>query len=359
MNPPNHSNALTIDKDIAAQTRLHLSGSLAFQSVDQLMEFSKIMALSNAGVPKHLRGDPGVCLAIAIQASSWEMSPFAVANKTYVVNDRLAYEAQLINAVILKHAPIEGRFEVTYSGEGSKRRCKVSVKLKGGQVVFYESPEIGTIKVKNSPLWQSDPDQQLMYFSSRSMCRRHFPDVILGVYTPDEAQEMRDVTPKERTEPTIQNRTAPPEKPKAAETAVDAELVPETSETPRCPHWREMLVGDQYLQQTVPTDYAPEIAGLTVMDLVKDSALLQLAFEQVERGNEHVNNLRCALDAAAYRKFERRMINSNLTMEQVEAMLIEDGSLPADAKIIDQKGEHLMDITMTAVELVKASKQPK
>lgn len=187
-----------INPQSAAMITTGKTGALAFGDAAQLMEFSKMMAIAQVAIPKHLRGSPGACLAVAIQASEWEMSPFAVANKSYCVNDRLAYEAQLINAVILKRAPIRGRFKVEYSGEGQKRKCTVSATLLDGDTVEYESPAIGDIKVQNSPLWKSDPDQQLFYFSSRSMCRRHFPDVILGVYTPDEIHEMpeKDVTPK-------------------------------------------------------------------------------------------------------------------------------------------------------------------
>ena len=174
------------------------TGALAFHDASQLMEFAKMMAVAQVAVPKHLRDNPGACLAIAIQASEWQMSPFAVANKSYSVNDRLAYEAQLINAVILRRAPIKGRFKIDYTGERGNRRCKVSAVLTDGETVEYESPPISEIKVQNSPLWKSDPDQQLFYFSSRSMCRRHFPDVLLGVYTQDELQESPtlDVTPK-------------------------------------------------------------------------------------------------------------------------------------------------------------------
>jgi hypothetical protein len=66
-------------------------------------------------------------------------------------------------------------------------------------VVEYTSPMLKDIKVKNSPLWAQDPAQQIGYYASRAMCRRHFPDVILGVYTPEEMnEEMRDVTPADR-----------------------------------------------------------------------------------------------------------------------------------------------------------------
>jgi hypothetical protein len=45
------------------------------------------------------------------------------------------------------------------------------------------------IEAQNSPLWKNDPDQQLFYYSSRAFCRRHFPDVLLGVYSRDELED--------------------------------------------------------------------------------------------------------------------------------------------------------------------------
>ena len=53
------------------------------------MTFAKLMALSHVAIPKHLRGNPGACLAVTIQAIEWRLSPYAVANKSYSVNDRL------------------------------------------------------------------------------------------------------------------------------------------------------------------------------------------------------------------------------------------------------------------------------
>jgi hypothetical protein len=35
-----------------------------------------------------------------MQAAQWGMNPFAVAQKTHVVNGTLGYEAQLVNAVV-------------------------------------------------------------------------------------------------------------------------------------------------------------------------------------------------------------------------------------------------------------------
>jgi hypothetical protein len=176
------------------------SGGLAFANMADVLQFAKVMAISGVAIPPHLRGQIGTCLAVTIQAVEWKLSPFAVANKSYEVNGRIAYESQLVQAVILQRAPIKGRFDVEFFGEDTKRQCTVTATLHDGERKSYTSPAIGTIKVQNSPLWKSDPDQQLFYYAGRALCRRHFPDVLLGIYTPDDIyngpEYARDVTPR-------------------------------------------------------------------------------------------------------------------------------------------------------------------
>lgn len=174
-------------------------GSLAPKNLGDVVAFATVMARADIALPKHLRNNDGACLAVSMQAMRWEMDPFAVANKSYSVNDRLAYEAQLVAAVVHTRAPIKRRPDYAYDGTGPTRRCIVSVEMLDGTTKVYESPTFASITTKNSPLWKSDPDQQLGYFAIRSWARRHAPEVILGVYTPDELIDspdiVRNVTP--------------------------------------------------------------------------------------------------------------------------------------------------------------------
>lgn len=238
----------TIEDRIAARTDLAVAGSteisgalggLSFKDMGQVMEFSKLMALSGQAVPKHLRAAPGACLAISLQALNWRMDPFAVANKSYMVNDRIAYEAQLIHAVIEQRAPIRGRIKGRLEGADSTRKWLLSVQTKDGDVIEYEGPEIGKITTKNSPLWKADPDQQLWYYSVRAMCRRHFPDVILGVYEKEEIEqsEPRDITP---TEPKPNALAAIAAQARQAATVEHTEAQEATTE----PHWTEAVDWD-------------------------------------------------------------------------------------------------------------------
>ena len=163
------------------------NGGLAFQDMSEVLEFAKLMSVSQQAVPGHCRNSPGVCLGITIQAVEWRMSPFAVANKTYVVNDRLAYESQLIHAVVEQRAPIKARLRHKFTGSGDKRQCVVWATPKGeSEPLEYTSPEFGKIQPKYSPLWKTKPDLQLFYNASRDWARMYFPDVIMGVYSTDE-----------------------------------------------------------------------------------------------------------------------------------------------------------------------------
>jgi len=177
-------------------------GMLAPTTFGEVVSFAELMSRSQHAIPKHLRGNPGACMAITMQALRWEMDPFAVAAKAYSVNDMIAYEAQLIAAVVHTRAPIRRRPDYSFTGAGADLRCIVSCEMQDGSTKVYESPREGDIKTKNSPLWKTDPQQQLGYYSIRSWARRHTPEVLLGVYASDELDENRgpdqakDVTPR-------------------------------------------------------------------------------------------------------------------------------------------------------------------
>jgi hypothetical protein len=187
-----------IDREVAGAVALasHPSGAvtIAPKNMTELMEFAKLMAVSGPCVRSAFRGNPGACLAIAMQAFKWAADPFAVCNKAYITTSKsgetqISYEAQLIHSIVNTRAPLQRRLRASYTGEGLKRACKVVGWLQGEDEPFeYQSPRIEQIAVKNSPLWTADPDQQLFYYSTRAWARRTVPEILLGIYTPEEAQ---------------------------------------------------------------------------------------------------------------------------------------------------------------------------
>jgi hypothetical protein len=193
-------------------------------SFDRVMKLAEIMAGGFATVPKHLQKNVGDCAAIIMQSMQWNMSPFAVAQKTHLINGVLGYEAQLVNAVITSMAPtknrlnfdwfgpwenIIGRFEERTSkktdddGYPKKYRVpawtiederglgiRVWATLKGEDSPRELKLLMTQARTRNSTLWADDPKQQIAYLGIKRWARLYCPDVILGVYTPDELEEI-------------------------------------------------------------------------------------------------------------------------------------------------------------------------
>ena len=163
------------------------------QQMNALVVFSKMMADAALTVPKHLQGKPSDCLAIAMQAAQWGMNPFAVAQKTHLVNGTLGYEAQLVNAVVQNSGFVESAPTYEYRGEGLGLECRVAFVLRGQtDLKWGQWLRSGDVKTKNSPLWQVNPAQQLGYLQVKNWARAYCPGAILGVYSDD---ELVDFTP--------------------------------------------------------------------------------------------------------------------------------------------------------------------
>lgn len=186
--------AITAFDPAAGQSIMQMDKKLLPAPLEALTEVAHMLAKSDILVPKAFRGKPDLCLGIAYQAALWGTDPVATAKKSYLVNDQIAYEAQLINAICLRH--FDDRPTYHYEGEGAQRYVTVTARVKG-QVLTYTSPRVAVIHPRNSPLWKTDPDQQQAYFAIRAFARRHMPDVLLGVYAVDELQsvQIKDVTP--------------------------------------------------------------------------------------------------------------------------------------------------------------------
>lgn len=169
------------------------SASLFMQTslFEQVQRAALLLSKSNL-VPQHLRGDDKVadCFLVIEQAMRWRMSPFAVAQSTYVLSGKLGYEGKLVAAVINASPRLDTKLNYQYSGQGDARMVKVSGTLRG-----ETEPRVieGTVKgwaQDRNPKWKDMPDQMLAYRGAREWARRHMPEVILGVYSDDEIEQI-------------------------------------------------------------------------------------------------------------------------------------------------------------------------
>ena len=161
-------------------------------------------------------------MAIVVQSDVWGMNPFSVVQKCHIIKDKIGYEAQLINAVGNKFAPLTERIRETYLGEWSKIENKsimkqsdkssgsyairgwtnederglgieISGHLKGEKEPRVLKIMLSACAVRNSTLWVTLPQQQLYYYASKMWYRRYCPDAIMGMYSPDELYDTADI----------------------------------------------------------------------------------------------------------------------------------------------------------------------
>lgn len=221
-------NELVVESKESTQPAPVSTGDMLFGNgmMDQIERIGTLMASAKNTIPNHLKGSVGDCIAIVMQSAQWGMNPYSVAQKTHLVKGTLGYEAQLVNAVITSMAPTTGRLKFEWFGPWENIIGKF--KTLRGDNGSYQAPDwssndekglgvkvwatlkgedeprelvllLSQAQVRNSTLWASDPKQQLAYLGIKRWSRLYTPDVIMGVYTPDELQETSrpevDITP--------------------------------------------------------------------------------------------------------------------------------------------------------------------
>lgn len=245
------------------------------QSFTAITTVAKFMASGRATVPQHLRGNEADCFAVTMQAMQWRKNPFAVAQKTHLVNSTLGYEAQLIIAIINTSGAIIGSLDFEWGGDWDRIvgkfktvTSKKKINEDTGEPLQYRVPDwapeaeqglhvicraalrndpskvrelkllLTQARTRNSTLWADDPKMQLAYLAGKKWGRLHCPEVILGMYSPDELQESRpprDMGDAEVIEPsdTGANALAPAQ-------LADWERACDKGTAAAVEHWRNM-----------------------------------------------------------------------------------------------------------------------
>lgn len=211
-----NTNVVNTDQNAVVNSNIALFDS---QYLNAISTFAQIMAQGTATVPEHLQGNQADCMAVAMQAAQWQMNPFAVAQKTHLIHGVLGYEAQLINAVITRSGVLANRFEYEWYGPWEKVVGKFQIRkgdkgeyrvpgwtlademgigiiiratLKGEDQPRELNLLLAQARTRNSTLWADDPRQQLAYLAVKRWARLYCPEVILGVYSPDELEEREE-----------------------------------------------------------------------------------------------------------------------------------------------------------------------
>lgn len=171
------------------------ANALVPRNIGEAMSLADIMAKASL-IPEHLRGKPGDCLLVVMQAQRWGMDAVSVAQCTSVVHGKLCYEGKLVAAALYAMGAIDGRLHYDIKGSGQNATIVVTATPRGGsgpQSVTGSVKDWRTFgkdksgnKIDNA--WDKMPEDMLLYRGTRQWARRYAPEALLGVYTPDEIE---------------------------------------------------------------------------------------------------------------------------------------------------------------------------
>lgn len=261
---------------IKAESRLVTAAAgqqvIVFQNMQEVLKAAELMSNAKHVVPDFYLGNPGACMAIIMQAQRWGMDPFLVASKTHIVQGRMGYEAQLINAVVQASGAC-GRFHYEYRGEKGALECRVGAVIAGEKdITWGEWLGINDVKTQNSPLWKTNPRQQLGYLQVKNWARAYCPGAALGLYTPDEIREEVDITP-----------AGDPPKPAPSRTeSVKAKLKAEEATA------SEAVIVDADDAVDMPQDLVAELAEEQAADLALTYAMVAEQYNKAQ-GKEQIH----------------------------------------------------------------------
>lgn len=160
------------------------------------------------------------CFLVVNQAVRWDMDPFAVAQCVSVVHGKLCYEGKLIAAVL--EAKVGVRLIPEYDA-GKGKDLKVTIYAYDENNAPITNPRTkdpltvsGTVSE-----WETSGDgspwgaqknwrRQLLYRGTREWARWFRPEILLGVYSDDELDELSSISRSSRARDVTPSREPPP-----------------------------------------------------------------------------------------------------------------------------------------------------
>lgn len=165
-------------------------GSRVFEQLSQLAsKFAK-----SDLCPDQFKGKEGDCF-IALQiAHRMDIDPFVALQNLNVVRGKPSWSAQFVIARANERGPFSDRIKFKTEGEGSTLKVTAFATLKEtGEVVkatVSMQMAIDEGWVSKNTKYKTMPEQMLCYRSGVFLTRRYAPELMLGIQTAEEAEDV-------------------------------------------------------------------------------------------------------------------------------------------------------------------------
>lgn len=173
---------------------LHDSGAF-----EHLWRVAKAFSSSRM-VPSHFQQKPEDCMVALMMAQQLQVNPLLALQNLQVVNGRAGFSAAFAIGLANQRGPFAGPITWTVQGEGDGLEVTAHATVKGSGEVVTSMVSMAMAKaegwVKN-PKYRSIPVQMLKYRAATWLIRLHCPEVLMGLSSSEELEDVRPATVRE------------------------------------------------------------------------------------------------------------------------------------------------------------------
>lgn len=149
-------------------------------------------------IPAVYKGKPENCIIALELSNRLKLSPFLVMQNMYIVQGKPAWSSSFIISCINGSGRFTGPLRFEMNAERTKCRAwaieKVTNEKLTGPLITMEMAQSEGWLNKNGSKWKTMPELMLRYRAAAFFGRLYCPEIINGMMTEDEAQDIRPIS---------------------------------------------------------------------------------------------------------------------------------------------------------------------
>lgn len=188
------------DSTALATTSPSSGAALAFMhdgsALEHLWRLSRYFAASRM-VPAHFQQKPEDCMVALMMAQQLEVNPVLALQNLQVINGRPGFSASFAIGLANQRGPFSGPITWSSKGKGDSLEVTAQATIKGSGEVVTTTVSMEMAKAEGwtkNPKYRSIPEQMLRYRSATWLIRLHCPEVLMGLQSSEELEDVRPVT---------------------------------------------------------------------------------------------------------------------------------------------------------------------
>lgn len=165
--------------------------SLAFapENVNQAWRLARTLAESSL-VPTPLKGKPADILVVLMSGRELGMPPMQSMRHLYVIEGRISMSAQMVLARVRRSPECE-HFTML---ESDAKKATFATRRRGSiqdEKLTFTIDDAAAMNLVNRDNWKKQPATMLRWRAVTALCRLVYSDLVEGIYSEDEAEDMK------------------------------------------------------------------------------------------------------------------------------------------------------------------------